>query len=292
MDDRVGPSLLLVCVLVTAGCGGSLPGVGGGNGGGGGSELTPAPVPTGAADYPPGITAEGVVSPEQLALAHSRAVENVSYRLRSNRSTYYPNGTLRSRIDIDLRLARNRTHLVAVRTAGPRGPVILGVPPARGRYWSNGSLYVSRLTRDGETSYSLTRASEGPIATWRYWAGTAAFGGESSYAAARYAGFFGDIPTSVVGRRTTNGTTRYRLRGEGAQSPSFAVGPADAVEAVKLTATVDRAGFIRSLRLRYRVRTDDGRRYRVDWRIRYSERGNVTVGEPPWLDRAVASERE
>jgi len=289
-----GRLLLVAFLAVTAGCGGIVA-----DGGGGGAtdagSLTPAPVPTASADYPPGLSAEGVVDPERLARAHGRTVEGVSYRLRSNRTTRFANGTLRSRIDLDLRLGRNRSHLATVRTAGPGAPVILGQPPARGQYWSNRTLYANRIVREGRTTYSLMRASENPRATWRYWAGTAAFGGGSSYRASRFAAIFEAIPTRVVGTRTVNGTTLYELEGRRAESAAFTAGPADAVGPAgpgpTLRATVDEDGRIRSLHLRYRS-YDDGDEYAVDWRIRYGAVGAVGVREPPWLDRAVAASRD
>jgi hypothetical protein len=284
-------AVALAALLATAGCSGLAPG----SGDQPTESLTPVPVPGEGADYPPGVSADGVVNPERLAFAHDQAVGNTSYRLRSNRSTYFGNDSLRSRIDLDLRLDRNRTYLTAVETAGPRGPVILGRPPARARYWANGTLYASRIDRDGDVTYSLTRADRSPFATWQYWSGTAAFGGESSYRANRYEQMFRAIPTRVVGNRTVNGTTVYVLEGRRPGDSGFTAGPADAVGPSgphpALRATVTEDGLIRSVHLRYRA-YDDGDEYDVDWRITYRELGNVTVGAPPWLDRAVAADRE
>jgi hypothetical protein len=293
MDGRALPAVAVALLLLTAGCGGLAPG-----GDSAGDEptesLTPVAVPEAGADYPPGLTADGISAPARLSQAHGRALANQSYRLRSNRTTYFTNGTVRSRIDLDLRLARNRTHLAAVETAGPEAPVVLGRPPARARYWSNGTLYLSRVTRDGRTTYSLTRATQSPFATWQYWSGTAAFGGESSYRASRYETIFRAIPTRVVGNRTVNGTTYYRLAGRRTTDASFTAGPADSVGPAgpgpALRATVTEDGFVRSLRLHYRAFVD-GEEYTVDWRITYRGVGNVTVGEPPWLGRAVDANR-
>ncbi|WP_276261256.1 DUF7537 family lipoprotein [Haloglomus litoreum] len=291
MVGRPPAVVVLAVLLATAGCSGLAPG----SGGPPTESLTPAPVPAGSADYPPGVTAEGVVNPERLALAHDQVLENRSYRLRSNRSTYFIDDSVRSRIDLDLRLDRNRTYLAAVETAGPRGPVILGRPPARARYWANGTLYASRITRDGEVTYSLTRADQSPFATWQYWSGTAAFGGESNYRASRYEAIFQAIPTRVVGNRTVDGTTVYVLEGRRPSDSGFTAGPADAVgpsgPGPALRATVTEDGLVRSLHLRYRA-YHDGDEYDVDWRISYRALGNVTVGEPPWLDRAVSADRE
>ncbi|PSP97647.1 hypothetical protein BRC89_10935 [Halobacteriales archaeon QS_4_70_19] len=285
MAGRRSGSLALALLLLTAGCGGFAPGAGDG-----GTGLTPAPVPTAGEAYPPGIGASGVVDPQTLARAHERTLENASYRLHSNRSTYFTNGSVRSRIDLTLHLSRDRHHRAVVRTAGPHGPVILGRPPASAVYWSNRSLYASRLIRGDRTLYSVTSDASAPVATWSYWAGTAAFGGESSYAAARYAGFFRDIPTTVAGSRTRNGTTYYRLRGRGTEATAFAADPVDAVGPAgpgpMLRATVSEDGLVRSLHLRYRA-FDDGAEYTVDWRVRYRQVRNVTVTEPAWLDRAL-----
>jgi hypothetical protein len=290
MVARPTVALALGALLVTAGCSGLSPG-----GGEPSPSFTPAPVPDAPGAYPPGVTADGVVAPDRLARAHVRTIENVSYRLHSNRSTYYTNGSLRSRIDLDLRLSRNRSHLARVRTAGPRGPVILGRPPASAVYWSNRSVYASRVTRGDDTIYSVLDASANPFATWNYWSGTAGFGGESSHPAARYAGIFRDVPTTLAGETTTDGTTVYRLQGRRTRGAAFAVGPVDAAGPAgpepALRATVTGDGLVRSLHLRYRA-FQDGEEYVVDWRIRYRQVGNVTVEEPPWLDRAVAGTRD
>ena len=91
MAGRRSGSLALALLLLTAGCGGFAPGAGDG-----GTGLTPAPVPTAGEAYPPGIGASGVVDPQTLARAHERTLENASYRLHSNRSTYFTNGSVRS----------------------------------------------------------------------------------------------------------------------------------------------------------------------------------------------------
>jgi hypothetical protein len=292
MVTRPPGTLALAALLVLAGCGGfasNAPGVGEPS-----PSFTPAPVPDAPAAHPPGITAERVVDPARLADAHVRSIEGVSYSLRSNRSTYYPNGTLRSRIDIDLRLSRNRSHVAVVRTAGPEGSVIIGPPPASAVYWSNQSLYASRVGHDGDSIYSILDDSANPIATWNYWTTTAAFGGPDGHPSVRYADFFGSIPTTVVDNWTVNGTTLYQVRGRRPASPAFtvdevdAVGPAGSGPALQATVTED--GLVRSLQLRYRA-FDDGEEYTVDWRIRYRAVGNTTVSEPSWLDRAVAENR-
>lgn len=292
MHAPSGRLVVLALLVMTAGCSGLV--ADGGGGDADGADLTPAPVPTDTIDYPPGVSSEGVVDAQRLARAHGRTVENVSYRLRSNRTTRFSNGTLRSRFDLDVRLGGNRSYLATVRTAGPAGSVLIGEPPARARYWSNRTLYANRIVRDGETTYSVLRAEDNPVVTWQYWASTAAFGGGPSYRAGRYAAVFDAIPTRVVGERTVNGTTVYEVRGRRTESTAFTVGSVEAVRpagpGAVLNATIDEDGRIRSLHLRYRALDGDAE-YTVDWRIRYGSVGGVRVADPPWLDRAVEGSR-
>jgi hypothetical protein len=238
--------------------------------------------------YPPGLSDAGVTDPDALGRAHVAGVSNESYFLTSVRTVRGTNGTLRSRLALLVWTDERRRFLVDARTAGPDAPVLLGDPPARGLYWSNGTTYARRLVRDGEQVYNTFEPSGG-AGTWRYWTATAPFGGDRARPAETYARTFAAVPTRVVTTREPDGVRRHLVVGEGRADPG-ALRVGTDPRAVELTAEVTPEGLVRSLRLSY-VATLDGERVRVTWRIRYEVVGRTTVPEPPWLDRALRGDR-
>ena len=129
-----------------------------------GPAATPTPEPE---EYPPGVSGEGVVDATTLADAHDRAIENTSYTLVSNRTVRYTNGTVASALFVRVELAADRSFFVRTSTAGPDGPEFLGKPPAAGEFWSNGTVYVRALARDGETTYNRFTPPDTYVGTWR-----------------------------------------------------------------------------------------------------------------------------
>lgn len=270
---------LLACLLlVTAGC--NVPA-----GGGSGEPtrtVTPVPVPA-EETLAPGVTDEGVVNPRALADAHAGVLAGTSFRLSVNRTVRGANGTLRDRLRLDLALAADRGYRAEAATAGPDAPVFLGTPPANATFWSNGSTYARKLTRDGETTYNTFTPVEG-AGTWQYWARTVPFGGQRASPRAFLTRTFRAVDTTVVGRADANGTTVYRLRGNTTTERLDA--QIDDPRNVSLTATVTERGLVRSLSLRY-VGTMDGEPVRVTRTVAYRDVGATTVERPPWLERAV-----
>lgn len=271
---------LLACLLlVTAGC--NVPE------GGAADEptrtVTPVPVPA-EETLASGVTDEGVVNPRALADAHAGVLAETSYQLTVNRTVRGVNGTLRERLLLDLSLTADRTYRTETSTAGPEAPVFLGSPPANATFWSNGSTYVRKLTRDGKTTYNTFSPVEG-AGTWQYWARTVPFGGQRASPRAFLTRTFRAVDTTVVSRADSNGTTVYRLRGNTTTErlDESVAEPRN----VSLTATVTEQGLVRSLSLRY-VGTVEGERVRVVRNVTYHGVGETTVERPPWFDRAVA----
>jgi len=270
---------LLVCLLLaTAGC--NTPG--GSDAGAQTPTVTPVPVPA-EETLAPGVTHEGVTNPRALADAHADVIAEPSYRLTVNRTVRDPNGTVRERLTLDLALASDRAYLVDTATAGQDAPVFLGTPPASATFWSNGSTYVRKLTRDDRTTYNQFTPVEG-AGTWRYWAQTVPFGGGRATPQAFLTRTFRAVDTTVVGRAAANGTTAYRLRGN-ATTERLEEGIADPRN-VSLTATVTDEGLVRSLSLQY-VGTIDGERVIVTRTVAYRNVGATTVERPSWFDSAV-----
>jgi hypothetical protein len=271
--------LLVAAVLVLAGCSGFT----------GGDESTPTLTPAErpeTASYPPGVAADGVVSPDALADAHEDRDDNRSYTLVSNRTVEYANGTVRSAIHTRIDLAENRSYLATVSTNGSRGPVLLGRPPAAATFWSDGETYARELTRDGATTYNTFTPPDQYAGTWRFWTRTVAFGGRSGFAGQTIRQTFRAVPTTLVGQESVDGTTYYRLRGDEATSTEFAAPEIDSVSNLTFAATVDRDGLVRRIHYRFDGRID-GLPVRVERTIAYEDVDETTVGKPGWLGRAL-----
>jgi hypothetical protein len=270
---------LLVCAcLVLAGC--SLPG-------GPAAEptetgaVTPAPVPADRG-LAPGLGDEGVTAPRALADAHAAALADRSYTLRANRTIRYPNGTVRERLTVHLRLGERRAYLVETATAGPEAPVFLGRPPANATFYSDGTIYLRRLSRDGETTYNAFEPVGG-AGTWQYWARTVPFGGEGANPRSFVLRTFRAVPTTLAATETIDGERHYRLEGNRTTAP-FEI-EIDAPRAVTLRATVTAAGLVRELSLSYEG-VVDGERVLVTRRVAYKGVGSTSVERPEWADRA------
>jgi hypothetical protein len=250
-------------------------------------EVTPVPVPDDGV-LAPGLTSEGVESPSRLAEAHARLVEERSFRLAANRTVRYANGSLRSHLSVRVATDTNRTYLARAETAGHAAPVFLGRPPATGVYWSDGTTFVRKLTRDGETTYNEFGAPTGGAGSWGYWTKTVPFGGGRATPESFYADLFAAVPTRVAGRITADESPAYRL--VGTRTPGGlrgAVGSGiEDVRDLRLDATVTDEGLVRSLSLSYAGRVD-GEAVQVSRTVRYRNVGATDVTRPAWYARAV-----
>jgi hypothetical protein len=250
--------------------------------------VTPAPVPD-PVEYPPGMTEDGITDPDRLAEVHAERTDATSYTLVSNRTMRYENGSIASQLFLRLHLTESKQYVVDTETEGPEAPVFLGRPPAKGEFWSNGSVYVVKLTRDNSTRYNEF-TTEGFVGTWRYWRATVPYGGQAGHARSTFSAIFRDVPTTVTGRSTVDGLTRFRVRGETPRSTEFAQEGAGPVRNVSLVAVVDEIGIIRRFDMQYET-TVNGEPVRFDWSIRYSDIGETTAQRPPWFERAVNESR-
>ena len=277
--------LCVILLVVLAGCSG----IGGTAGDSGEQEMetvTPVPVP----DADPergrstGIDGSGVSDPWSLAAAHSERIENRSYRLVSNQTVQYENGTLRSQYRTDLRLATNRTYFITVRTDGPEGPLLLGEPPAVSEFWADGETYI-RAFGEPDPRYNEFTPTNSGVGTWWFWASTGSFDvlltpseliGETLSA----------VPTRVESTRSVDGGERYRVVEVGAPVAELPFPAASPARNVSLVAEIDRSGLVRRLELEYSGRID-GDRVVVSRSIAYSDIGSTEVRRPPWFDQAT-----
>jgi len=277
--------LCVVLLVVLAGCSG-ISGSADDAGGRGTETVTPVPVPEADPDRgaSTGIDASGVSDPWSLATAHGDQLEGRSYRLVSNQTIRYDNGSVRSQYRVDLRLAANRTYAVTVRTDGRAGPRLLGDPPAVSEFWSDGETYVRAFGTTDPTYNEFTPTASG-VGTWRFWATTGAFEVPRSPSTV-IAESLGAVPTRVESTRSVGGDERYRVVDAGASEAELPFPAASPARNVSLVAAVDRSGLVRRLELEYTGRID-GDRVTVSRSIVYSDVGATEVGRPAWFDRAT-----
>ncbi|GCF13363.1 hypothetical protein Harman_12980 [Haloarcula mannanilytica] len=277
MARCTGRYLLVIAVVVTAGCGGF--GLTGGDDPS--ATVTPAPVPTSdESTYPPGVRSTGITSPSLLGSVHGDHLNGTGYTLVSNRTVRYANGSLRSQLRIRVAVGANRTYLANVSVRGPGAPVLLGRPPATASFWSDGDTYLRRLTRDNRTVYNEYDPPDSYAGTWRYWVHTAALNGRPAVDVTRTVAPFHTRTVEARG----SGETAYVVRGDRLRDdpPSVAW---ESRHNASLVAHVTRSGFVRDYRTAYTM-TVDGERVNVSRTVEFTAVGNTTVGPPPWADRA------
>lgn len=271
---------VLVCCVLLAGCGAPL---GGGDRAADTPTLTPVAPPT---DDPatrlvaPGVTASGSVEAATLADSHVSTLSERSYRLRTVQTVYTSDGQLRERFLVDTTVRQPDRFLSRVETTGPSAPVILGRPPASASFWSNGTVYLRALSRDGETTYNeYERASQ--AASWRYWARTAPFGGSGGSSRTFIADVFGSVQTTRV--PDAGAASSIQLAGDRADGPLLGVAEP---RNLTLEATVSEEGYLVRLVLRFTGELE-GESVRVSRRVVYSEVGTARIERPPWTGRAL-----
>lgn len=277
----MGWQLLVITVVVTAGCGG----FGFSDGGDSSTPVTPAAVPTSSATtYPAGVGSTGVTSPSLLGSAHGTRLNGTGYTLAMNRTVRYANGSLRSHLRVRVALDANRTHLANISVRGHAAPVLLGRPPATASFWSDGDTYLRRLARDNQTIYNEYDPPDSYAGTWRYWVHSAALNGRPAADVTRTVAPF---HTRISQSQQSDGRV-YVIRGDRLREDTTSTAWASRKNAT-LVAHVTQSGLVRHYRTEYTTVTDDGEPVTVTRTVRFTAVGNTTVGPPPWRDRAQST---
>jgi hypothetical protein len=231
----------------------------------------------------PGVTRDGVTRPDALAAAHLSAIQTRSYSLTLEHIRRDEDLAIRSAYGLDLALTAGRAFLALVSTDGPEAPLVLGEPPARSHFFSDGRRhFVDHAPGEDEGAVSFD-PPRGFVGTWDYWAYLFVFGGSlGSNPETYYRNVFEAIPTRLVEVRDGEAGERYRLQStqRRLESPTADLAGTD-VRDVDLRAEVDEQGLVRSFGLDYRS-TVDGSPARVSRRIEYTGVGTTEVPKPDW----------
>ena len=278
---------LVVVLVVLAGCAG-LGGDAGGPDDGPVDTATPVPVPNAELETvrSSGIDDDGVSEPAAVAAAHSEGLSEQSYRLVSNQTVRYENGSVRSQYYVDLRLAENRTHFATVRTAGPEAPGLLGSPPAFAEYWADTETYLLAFGESDPVYNEFEVDSSGARTpgTWEFWSTTGSFDFNFS-PADMIETSLESVPTQIDETHRVDGVDRYSLVEADRTDAELPYPEADPARGVSLTADIDQTGLVRQLTLEYTAEVD-GEGVLVTRSIAYSEIGTTDVGRPAWFDEA------
>lgn len=281
MARDVGWQLLVLTVVVTAGCGG----FGFGDNDDSPTPVTPAQVPTDSVTaYPAGVGSTGVTSPSLLGSAHGDRLNGTGYMVTMNRTVRYANGSLRSHLRVHVALDANRTYLANISVRGHAAPVLLGRPPATASFWSDGDTYLRRLVRDNQTIYNEYDPPDSYAGTWRYWVHTAALNGRPAADVTRTVAPF---HTRTRQSQQPDGTV-YVIRGDRLRENTTSTAWTSRENAT-LVAHVTRSGLVRDYWTEYTRVTDGGDPVTVTRTVRFTAVGNTTVGPPPWRDRAQST---
>ncbi|EMA46952.1 hypothetical protein [Halococcus saccharolyticus] len=272
MQRAVG-TVLVVVLIVLAGCSGVF-------GGDGGGESTPTvtpmtvptdePTPTPVPQLAPGLTGQGIENASALVAAHSSFLQNRSFTTRTNVTGLATNGSV----------VIQRTDTLR---AGPRGEGVYSVSVTNGSYryvspetvpvrtaiWTNGErLLLNRTYANGTTTYERYRDST-----------------EERYGAAgaglRYRLEPFDTTTTSVTERDRNGTTLYLVRGKIRSNQTFGR------ESMSLRMLVDPQGVIHSYRIVQQPQNSENLS-RVVSTTRFSSIGATdTPTRPSWINEAT-----
>lgn len=239
---------------------------------GGSAPVAPSSgLPQGTAEFPPGLSEEGVTDPLALVGAHRQTLENTSYALSTTYTYRRPNGTLLAQGTTAMRVAPGAASYFGATsqtTANATRP--LGVGHYEVEVWANETrAVVARNLPDAEPSYRQLTRADAPMDPDTQW--------ELLYAV------FGTGETAVVGQTERNGTTLFKV---------VSVPSSDADSDVprhEFSALVDSRGVVHSLQTTRRTTVDGGPAI-VSRTIRVTGLGTTTVERPPWYQRAVENE--
>jgi len=266
MDHDHRPAVLVVTLVVLAGCGAAP--FGGGSVPTPEETLTPVPVspttdqprtsiPT---DRPPGVSADGYVDGAQLSSAHEAAIENRSYTWVL---TYDVTGPTESEIVFDQGFRRRAL------VDGDRFLVTQSEygEPVNQSLFVDGPRGYLRLADGDQTRFETVR-DPGP-------------GGEYAVGSQLVRRFLSGMHPNVT-RVQRDGRTYYRLHA-GTGLPMALERPGTGIRDYRVTAYVTPEGFVRSVGVSYE-RTWDSGIERISIRFDYSALGSTTVETPAWID--------
>lgn len=261
--------VVLVLLVLLAGCQGVTPG-------GETPTLTPVVVPTETpTERPPqtlapGVTERGVTDPSALATAHAEALGGTAFTFRANYTERGPDGTVRGRTVTTVRSgAGDRYHYVRSDTDDET--------VRRVERWSDGERALERQVAGNDTDYRVVRGPDGqPL-------GPAAALPVDPTARRGIERVFRAVQTTVTVRAVRNGTTYYRVEGDGLTTPN-----PSSLQDTSLVALVDEHGVVHRYRLAY---TTDrgGDEARVVGTVRFTDVGTTTVERPVWAGRVEAN---
>lgn len=268
----------LVASTVLAGCGGVSPVDPTGDGAPAGT-VTPAPVPTDRPTPPPGVGRGGAVDPVALVSAHTEQVLGAdSHTLYRNQTTYWPNGSVRSRTNVTVETNESAGRWRYREQSPVPEPTTGGEPPEVAR-----GIWV-----EGERAYLRERFGNGTVRVRRLDERT--FGSLRQFGLsldADLVALFGALDTRLATEVRTDGgrDQDYRIVGGNvtdAGRMNRAV-PGRNVTDVSILAEIEVDGAVRRYRLAYTaVQPGDGVVRTVSV-VRYERVGTTAPERPVWV---------
>lgn len=232
---------------------------------------SPATAQDSSAEFPPGLSEEGVTDALALARAHQQTLENTSYVMSTVSAYQRPNGTVLNQGTTVERVAPGaESYYATTSQVGRNATRPLNVGHYDIEVWANETDAVTaRNLPESETTYRRTTRSDAPMEPDTQW--------ELLYAA------FDTANASVVERVERNGTTLFKVVSTSRSDSASAYAEDSQYDFVAL---VDAQGVVRSLQMTHRSTLGD-RPVVVSRTLRVTEIGNTTVERPSWYRRAV-----
>ncbi|GCF13060.1 hypothetical protein Harman_09950 [Haloarcula mannanilytica] len=226
--------------------------------------VTPAPVPTDGAGYPPGVSDDAVV-PQALANAHARTLATTNYTLVTRQRVTDRNGTVLRRSNHTRYVAVNKTTYAGqFRQNGTE----LNVFTTRIDYWTNGSIVAAQYDERADRPHRVTWTvrDDGPI---------------SDLSERRTILGIGEAVDLSVASRNDDGVI---LAGTRLTNPDRLVTPLFVSDPrnVSVRLRVSHDGTVTALRLAFDAEWSD-QWVRVTQDIRVTNIGSTTVVKPDWV---------
>jgi hypothetical protein len=232
------------------------------------SERTTTPTNTSSAPrLAPGLTEAGIADANTLVGAHISALENRSFAVRSNDTSFALNGTVLARSTSTLRMEpRGEGFRFVVDKNGTDGYVRRAGSSIHTELWSNGSrVFITQRYANGTAVYRRLQTNAGPFREYLLERGLHVLDS------------FDTANTGVMERVPRNGTTLYRVNGS-ARSDEW--------RTVDLDLIVDSRGVVREVgTVRNGSLTNNAPK--VVTNTQYFGFSATDVERPSWVDEAM-----
>lgn len=235
-----------------------------------------------SAQFPPGITADGVEEPFTVSGAHETILQESSYSVQEvSEISYAENGTVYTRNTVSTQVSSTENRFLFNSTMEGSFPRFGNETNGTVAHYSNGSVAFRKIETGQNSTYGIIAGPSGQtVPPSEVSRGTPL---NNEWIPVLLAGFSNDSVTKQD--ESTYRVTATSFKGDSLEVDGLMV---TNVTAANLTATVTADGLVKTYQLSFQG-TVNGDEVNVTEQVTYSDIGSTTVEQPSWYDRAVAN---